>query len=367
MLKILAIFLIIAFHMTQTLTAYTDTAADYVINLKEFSLDSPGQSFFLYLFRQFGALGNSIFFICSAWFLVDSRKRYGKKIAKLLMEVWTVSVVILIVVLLTGTVDIGRVTILRCVLPSTFCNNWYITYYCLFLAIVPFLNLILEKLSQKQHLILILFIIVLRIAVEPFTTEWAYTVPSLSIDKWILVYFVIAYMKMYLPNISSSTKMNALLLLLGTGVYLLCVAMNTYGFKSNALVTILINGWQVRQFYLYAMAIALFNLFRKINFHNKLIIRISGYSLLIYILHENLLIREYYRPMVLTHIYEKFGYDYIVGWVLLLALVTFVCALILSMFFDLTIGRMTKQVIEKYYSKFSMVSSSILDRVIRIQ
>ncbi len=367
MLKIIAILLIIIFHVTQTWTAFSSTASGYVINLEELSLSNPNQSFLLYLFKQFGALGNSIFFICSAWFLVDSRKKYGEKITTLLLEVWAVSVVILVVVLLTGTVDIGGATILRCVLPSTFANNWYITHYCLFLAIAPFLNVVVEKLSPKQHLVFVLFIIILSVAVEPFTMEWANKSPNLSIDKWIIIYFVTAYMKKYLHRFSSSTIINTALLLLGTGVYVICVAVNTFGFRSNALVTILVNGWQERQFYLYAMAIALFNLFRKINFHSKLINRISGYSLLIYIIHENLLIRQYYRPMVLTLIYERFGYDHIVGWVLLLALVTFVCALILSMVFDFTIGKMTKHMTEKYYSKFSMLSNSILDRAILIR
>ena len=50
---------------------------------------------------------------------------------------------------------------------------------------------------------------------------------------------------------------------------------------------------------------------------------LSGLSLLIYILHENLLLRTYVRPGLLDALYETFGYDSILLWVLLLALVIF--------------------------------------------
>ncbi len=367
LLKIIAIFLIIISHISQAWTNNSGSMSGYVIDLAEFSLSNPDQSFILYLFQQFGTLGNGVFFICSAWFLIDSKKRYGKKIVTLLMEVWAVSVVFLAAVLLTKTVDINGTTILRCILPSTFCNNWYITYYCLFLAIVPYLNAVIDRLPQKKHLVFVLYIIVLDVVVESFTTAWANYIPSLSIDKWILVYFVIAYMKMYLPDFSSSTKMNAILLLLGTGVYAICVAYNTFGFTKNSIIVILLNGWRVRRFYLYVIAIALFNLFRKIKLRSSLINRISGYSLLIYIIHENLLIRKYYRPMISALICERFGYDHIVGWVLLLVLVTFICALVLSVFFDLTVGRIARRATEKYYSKLGALCNSILEKMVKVQ
>ena len=78
LLKVFAIFLIVLSHVTQTLGSTNSliTFDDYVIHLGKSTLDV--QEIILMLFRQSGALGNTIFFVCSAWFLID-KDRYARK------------------------------------------------------------------------------------------------------------------------------------------------------------------------------------------------------------------------------------------------------------------------------------------------
>lgn len=68
-LKIIAIFLIVFSHVMQTLSqknGYIDYS-DYLIDLSH----STADPFYLMLsiMRYAGVFGNTIFFICSAWFL----------------------------------------------------------------------------------------------------------------------------------------------------------------------------------------------------------------------------------------------------------------------------------------------------------
>ena len=61
-------------HSGLLLECHVSVLNDYFANFK--FATSNMQYFIVALFRHFGALGNDIFFICSAWFLVDS---HGKK------------------------------------------------------------------------------------------------------------------------------------------------------------------------------------------------------------------------------------------------------------------------------------------------
>ena len=71
--KVIAIFLIVLSHVIQTLTE-----PNYVLGIGEGTFINIATAttdlnvLLLALFRICGALGNNMFFICSAWFLVNS-------------------------------------------------------------------------------------------------------------------------------------------------------------------------------------------------------------------------------------------------------------------------------------------------------
>ena len=78
-LKIVGIILIVTSHVVQTLhqsNAYV-TISDYILDILSPTTDI--QRLFLALLRYSGALGNSIFFVSSAWFLLDNDKVNTKK------------------------------------------------------------------------------------------------------------------------------------------------------------------------------------------------------------------------------------------------------------------------------------------------
>ena len=69
------------------------------------------------------------------------------------------------------------------------------------------------------------------------------------------------------------------------------------------------------------IAVGLFNIARTVRFSNDAVNCISGLTLLIYIVHENLILRTYYRPAMANYVYEHYDYDHIIVWVLILAAV----------------------------------------------
>ncbi|MBR7071309.1 MAG: acyltransferase family protein [Clostridia bacterium] len=123
LLKIIGIFLVVTSHVIQSLRLPNEFigSQDYVVNLHQATTNV--QQLILSMLQTSGAFGNMIFFICSAWFLLESDRVDKKKILQLLLDIWVVSVIILTVVffLRKGNIDIR--TIITQLLPTTYANN----------------------------------------------------------------------------------------------------------------------------------------------------------------------------------------------------------------------------------------------------
>ena len=161
-LKVFSIFIIIISHCIQSLyLSYKEFPA------QEYLIDFSGgiksiQLFVLVLFRSFGPLGNMIFFVCSAWFLLSSHSFNKEKWFRLIVEIWVVSIIILTVVLLVRHGDVSKWLILKSLFPSTFSNNWYLSCYLLFYPLHPILNEVIESRSQRGLLRLTLVVFILH-------------------------------------------------------------------------------------------------------------------------------------------------------------------------------------------------------------
>lgn len=98
LLKIIAMFMIVISHLAQT---YGTLHNNLAIN-PEFFYDSKIAStnvnnIIILLMRNLGAIGNNIFFICTAWFLVDRKKSNKKKVIEMISDVWIINIVFLLI------------------------------------------------------------------------------------------------------------------------------------------------------------------------------------------------------------------------------------------------------------------------------
>ena len=72
----------------------------------------------------------------------------------MLLNVWTISVLILVIFLVLG-INVSAKTIIKCFIPNFLCTNWFITCYILLYLSHPVLNTIISSYSQKQHLAIV--------------------------------------------------------------------------------------------------------------------------------------------------------------------------------------------------------------------
>lgn len=98
LVKILAILLIAISHSAGIIAGADPEAphAAHVFNVNMATTD-PTTLFLALIMCLFGGLGNDIFFIASAWFLVRSSTWKKRKWLFMLVEIWVVSVIILVV------------------------------------------------------------------------------------------------------------------------------------------------------------------------------------------------------------------------------------------------------------------------------
>ncbi len=335
LLRVVAIILITISHVVQTLSQVNHyiTYDKYIVDISLASNDIS--CFVLTLLYYFGALGNSIFFVCSAWFLVRSNKYSKKKWFSILVESWVISILILVVTIIIRHGDISTTIIIKSFLPATFANNWYLTCYLLFYPIHPILNTIIYDLDRR-HLFRITSSLFLLYCCLNFIKDGLFF--SSTIILWISVYFIIAYTQLYLEGFSSSIKSNIVLLIVGLTCYVgMASITNLLGLHVPYLSDKMLYWAKNCNPFLISVSIALLNLFRRLPSNSRIVSYISSLSLLVYIIHENIILRTYFRPALWDYVYQTFGYDYILIWVFILTLLILLFSLTLSVIYDKSI------------------------------
>lgn len=346
LIKIVAIFLIVISHVTQTLNDSNSIVSynDYIVNLSYATTNI--QYLILTILRYSGALGNTIFFVCSAWFLLDSKKANHKKMLQMILDIWVISVLIWIVIYSIRHGNIPFKASIKQFFPTTFSNNWYLTCYLLFYAAHPFLNTIIDRIDQKTLFRCTFVLAFLYIGCNYITSVFF----SSDLILWVAIYFVVAYLKFYLPDICSNVKLNLIFLAAGfTGHVGIILFTNFLGLHFGMFQDKLLHWNNNCSPFLILIAISIINISQNIHFYNHGINYLSSLSLLIYIIHENYLLRSYYRPFLWHFIYMHFGYQYILGWTFVLVLIVFLFGLLSSILYRATLQKAVYLFANKIY------------------
>lgn len=363
LLKILAIMIIVLCHTTQSLGDSSTEYAylGYVLN-QQISTKSIDH-IVLTLFRYLGTLGNDIFFVCSAWFLCgNDRKSSPKKILQIILDCWVISMAYLLIFLSVGghlpfEINISKRDIIQSIFPTIFSNNWYVVCYIIFYAFFPWLNMIISKMTKRDLLRTNIVMVALYYGIAYIRMD-AFFVNNLI--RFIVMFFLVAYIKLFMKDTFEKERINHILLLIGVfGTIGIAVGVNFLGFWITSLGNGVLRWGNMSNPFLLMISISLFHIFKKMEFRNYTINKVSGLSLLVYLVHENLLVRKYFRPLLFYYIYIRFGYDYILIWDLFLFFCIFFYSVFVSWVYSIIVQNRTKHmgnyffmIIKSYESRF---------------
>ena len=358
LLKIIAVILIIFSH---TLPSYGQPGRPAFIDLNFASTDF--QVAVMGFFRYFGQIGNAIFIVCSAYFLLDSKTVKGYKILYIVVDSFVISIGYLCSFLIAGyKLSAGEIALQFIPITSRF--NWFIGCYLIIYAVHPLLNKIVYGISKRNFLIFNIFLFVLYSVFEFFGGDDINMFYYTHLVGFICLYFFTGFVKLYMQNFLNNLKLQGVIL----AVCIVCIvglfALTEFLCLKIDALSDKINHWdEINNPFMIGIAFSSFALFSKLNFKSRFVNYLSSLSLLVYMLHENVLFRGYAKPQVFDFIYERFSYDYIVGWCVLLVVITFILASALAALYKETVGRLLKKGIEKLYPKCAAVGNKLLDRL----
>ena len=353
LLKVFALFGIVLVH------TYTEVVnGAYDLNSKEIFFEnntfSNLQYFLFQIIIPFGYLGNMIFYVCSSWFLVDIKHNKKEKIIGMILNTFVISIIYLLISVLCGS-EITKADILNGFLPTTHMSYWYITCYILMYLIYPLLNILIENMEQRTHFLFCLVSFSLYFVFLYFTQNMLLT-SEMFINKlltFIIVYIIVAYMKIYKLDFCNNIKKQIYVLLIAGFLFYLLIFINFAFFPIN------IKWHEMYNPFFLLMSFSLLNIFRKLKFKNKFVNSLSSLSLFIYIFHSNNFyietIVKYGSSLLLT----KLGINFIFIKVLLLATISFVISACLSVLYNLLFGKIIGRISMMIRNKLEVVFTNL--------
>ena len=193
--RIITMLLIVAHHYVVNSGL---TSSGGPIYSEPLSLKSLG----LLLFGAWGKIGINCFVLITGYFMCKSHIT-AKKFAKLLGEVMFYKLIIGAIFFITGYAPFTLKNIVVAVLPIITVSAGFTSAYLLFFLTIPFLNMLLNSMNEKQHIRLLLLL--------GFIYVFFGTVPKFSVTmnyvSWFCVLYVLAaYVRMYPKKIFENVK-----------------------------------------------------------------------------------------------------------------------------------------------------------------
>lgn len=221
-------------------------AHHYFVNsgLVEFTAKDPFscKSIYLYLFGMWGKTGINCFVLITGYFMCTSNITL-QKFCKLLLEVYLYKILIFIVFWFLGYEVLSLQSLIRLAMPvSTVADN-FTGCFILFWLTIPFLNILIKNISQKQHLCLL----ALSLAIYVLLPLLPYNRVVMNYVTWFIVlYFISSYIRLYELQLFSTWTwggLSILFVIISMISVLLCLRFNfnPYWFvsDSNAILAVL--------------------------------------------------------------------------------------------------------------------------------
>lgn len=184
-------------------------AHHYVVNSGLTAADGPiyadllsWRSAFLLVFGAFGKTGINCFVLISGYFMCKSEIT-AKKFCKLLFEVEFYTMVIWFVFLLTGYEQFSLMGFVKALLPITNIGTGFSSCYLVFFLFIPFLNILIRNMSEKQHiklLFLFTFMYILIGTIPKFGVTMNY------VSWFVVLYGIGSYIRLYDKKLFSNTS-----------------------------------------------------------------------------------------------------------------------------------------------------------------
>ncbi len=215
--RIISMLLIIAHH--------------YVVNSGLMAADGPiyadlwsFESLFLLVFGGWGKTGINCFLLITGYFMCKSQITI-KKFLKFLLEVEFYKIVIYFIFIISGYAQFDLAGFIKVVLPFTSVGQNFTGCYLIFFLLIPFLNILVSNMKEKQHIKLVLLLFFVYVILGTLLGD---KVTMNYVTWYVVLYFVSSYVRIYPKDIFNNTKLWAVLALGSVAVSVLSIVVFTF-------------------------------------------------------------------------------------------------------------------------------------------
>lgn len=159
------------------------------------------KSLFLLIFGAWGKTGINCFVLITGYFMCRSQIT-AKKFFKLLFEIEIYNIVIYFIFLISGYEPFSLKTLVQSLLPIYSVSTNFSVCFLLFYLCIPFLNILIHQLNEKQHLRLILLVSFIYIL---FGTVPKFSVTMNYVSWFCVLFFIASYIRLYPKKLFENT------------------------------------------------------------------------------------------------------------------------------------------------------------------
>ncbi|MCD8326674.1 MAG: acyltransferase [Lachnospiraceae bacterium] len=252
-----------------------------------------------YILEAAAIVAVNVYVLLTGYFMCQSRFRLGR-LLQIVLQVWFYSLVIPLILGAVGILELSGLTTydwLMLIFPLNMEHYWFMTAYVLLVLLTPLLNRAIAAMNQKQLAMAAILVTLpqsLLKSVLPvtFTTDDN----GYGVLWFVALYLIAAYLRKYGLGFLSTKGRAALVYLAGVlAVWAGGVAMNRIYLATGRFSDRVSLTYGYNHVFVLAASVGLFCLFANLRSGegrmSRLIVRLAPYSLGVYLLHENVLIR----------------------------------------------------------------------------
>lgn len=248
------------------------------------------------------------FALVTGYFQYD-KKFSIKKIIDLILMVWVYKIIILGIFYFLGLYNFTSVELIKELSPIEFQNLWFFKTYLALYILSPFINMFIKNIDKKNFKSLLIVLFIMFSIISTITGQQTFTNTGFNILHFIYMYLIGAYLSKYplhemrlFKNIGNNKKIIifcSIWIMLGVFNFLLMqFCYQIASISSNKLIhyyaiTIIVDNLYCYQNpILIFQSIAYFMMFSCFKIQNKIINYISSCIFAVYVITENVYIRN---------------------------------------------------------------------------
>lgn len=288
-LRILAMFMVIVLHYLDKGRLLTSTASEFTT-----------MSYVAWLVEAFAIVAVNVYVFITGYFMCESNMKISRLLQIICQVLWY-TLLIPVVLSVIGVVEPGSFDLydlLRFVFPIHMKHYWFVTAYVILMLFVPFLNMGIQHMSQKQFAIATLLMTMYQTlpkSVLPvkFTDDEA----GNTVLWMVCLYLIGAYIRKYgIPFFSSLKKSLACYIVSALCIFASLLVMRVVYFKLDAFGESLNFAYHYNHIFCLAASVSLFYVFKHWEFKDsavsRFVSRVAPYTFGVYLIHEHILVRD---------------------------------------------------------------------------